>query len=71
VIATDLPDVVPHLSINIEANQEAVKCNGGSIQAQELDWTNVSSSFSSPDLLLLADCVYYEKVIFNIMLFSF
>lgn len=70
VIATDLPEVIPHLMNNLDTNQEAVTNGEGKITAIELDWTRGNSSLSSPDFLLLADCVYYEKVEANIRAFD-
>ena len=50
---------MPLLSLNIETNKNLCK---GSIRASALRWGIDDSLYSSPDILLLADCIYYEEV---------
>lgn len=40
VTLTDLPEIVPNLRVNVEANQEEVKKRGGHLRAEVLDWAD-------------------------------
>ncbi|KAF2719838.1 hypothetical protein K431DRAFT_286324 [Polychaeton citri CBS 116435] len=65
---TDLPEIVPNLRKNAEANAQVIKDRGGSVDCGVLDWTNPSAftppnqrSRSSPNnfpLILAADPIY-------------
>ncbi len=67
VVLTDLPEIVPNLRNNIEANATHLATFGGSAQAEVLDWSNPSafeSDSSSAPLpnsfpwILAADPIY-------------
>lgn len=60
VIMTDLPAVLPLLERNIIENRKVWSTSGGSVQALQLCWGD-KSSIQTPNLLLLADCVYYPE----------
>ncbi|KAI0226084.1 Protein-lysine methyltransferase METTL21D [Lamellibrachia satsuma] len=57
---TDLPEFVPLMQLNIDANIHLVRT--GSIITQALKWGgDVSSFLPPPDYILLADCIYYTQ----------
>jgi len=59
VCCTDLPAVVPLIELNRDINQHMIT---GSFKASPLKWGQDVSAFQpSPDLLLVADCIYYEE----------
>ncbi|XP_013084076.1 protein N-lysine methyltransferase METTL21D-like [Biomphalaria glabrata] len=68
VIITDLPEIVPFMNHNIQLNQKVLK---DSCSALELRWGNKEQMskvkqihFSEGvDFLLVADCVYYEEAL--------
>ena len=57
-LATDLDECIPLIKLNIENNSKEIR---GSIEAKTLDWSN-DVTLPPPDYLLLADCIYYDKV---------
>lgn len=60
---TDLPEALPLLKLNIENNKSNWQNSKGNAEAASLNWSeNVEINFV-PDLILLADCVYYKKVL--------
>lgn len=61
VIVTDLPDFVPLMQLNIDSNSKVLK---GKISCQALTWGSdvKDGKFPKLDLILVADCVYYEEV---------
>ena len=61
VTLTDLPDFVPLLQLNIDNNKDLLK---GKAVCQALKWGDKieDKTLCEPDLILLADCVYYEEV---------
>ncbi|XP_046397335.1 protein N-lysine methyltransferase METTL21D-like [Ischnura elegans] len=62
VVVTDLPEVMSMLWANIDVNRFVWDANGGRIVAKELTWGKDSTSdWPTPDLILVADCVYYEQ----------
>ncbi|XP_022200830.2 protein-lysine methyltransferase METTL21D [Nilaparvata lugens] len=63
VTVTDLPEVLPALLSNIEDNKSIWKKNGGKIKAKPIDWSSTLSleEWDMPDLIVLADCVYYQE----------
>ncbi|KAJ9585072.1 hypothetical protein L9F63_020580 [Diploptera punctata] len=62
VMMTDLPEVMPLLEMNIEMNRQVWSSCGGKAHSQVLQWgADVNDSFKTPDIILLADCVYYEE----------
>lgn len=63
VTMTDLPELLPLLQKNISANEDMWKDNGGKAIAKCLNWsTNFKiNDWFQPDLLLIADCIYYLK----------
>ena len=60
VVITDLAEFVPLLQLNIDENKSLIQ---GSACAQTLVWgQSINKELANPDLILLADCVYYEEV---------
>lgn len=57
---TDLPEFVPLMQYNIEKNQALIDEKGGLCEAEELSWG--TNSNRKADVILLADCIYYEQV---------
>ena len=48
------------MKLNIETNQDLIS---GSAEAKVLNWGQDISSFTpKPDVILMADCIYYEQV---------
>jgi hypothetical protein len=62
VTMTDLPDVMPLLRKNVDENQAVWSFCGGNISTQVLQWGSDIQNLKTPDVLLLADCVYYMEV---------
>ncbi|XP_044761229.1 protein-lysine methyltransferase METTL21D-like isoform X2 [Coccinella septempunctata] len=60
VIATDLPECIPLLDLNIDKN-EHVWSKYGRIKSVPLKWGG-DNNLDIPDRILLADCVYYEQI---------
>ncbi|KAL9951975.1 hypothetical protein ACROYT_G044738 [Oculina patagonica] len=59
VCCTDLTEVVPLITLNGEINKHMIT---GTFKANSLKWgQDVSAIQPSPDLLLVADCIYYEE----------
>ncbi|XP_043269372.1 protein-lysine methyltransferase METTL21D-like isoform X2 [Venturia canescens] len=63
VICTDLASALPILERNIQVNEDHWKKFGGSVCAQVLEWGKEILEDLSPDIILLADCVYYAESI--------
>ncbi|XP_012263632.1 protein N-lysine methyltransferase METTL21D-like [Athalia rosae] len=63
VVLTDLANVLPALNKNIEMNKHHWKNCGGSAKAQELAWSKDAVIDFKPDIVVLADCVYYTESI--------
>ncbi|KAJ9646463.1 hypothetical protein H2199_002512 [Coniosporium tulheliwenetii] len=76
VMLTDLPEIVPNLARNIDANQKAIEATGGSASAAVLDWstpdeisplTPASSPFDANcsasrfPIILAADSLYSSE----------
>ncbi|XP_071451516.1 protein N-lysine methyltransferase METTL21D-like [Hetaerina americana] len=62
VVVTDLPEVITLLWSNIDVNRIVWDANGGRIVAKELVWGKENTSdWPTPDLILIADCVYYDQ----------
>jgi hypothetical protein len=59
---TDLSEAMPLLQKNIDANQAVWDSCGGKACAQVLQWGSDIQDWKTPDVLLLADCVYYMEV---------
>jgi hypothetical protein len=62
VTMTDLPEVMPLLQKNIDVNQSVWNSFGGKVCTQVLQWGSDLQDWKTPDVLLLADCVYYIEV---------
>ena len=67
VILTDLPEIVPNLERNLQANAATLTCSGGSAETATLDWSspsafNLASDADPPahsfSLILAADPIY-------------
>ncbi len=57
---TDLKDFVPLIDLNIKNNADLIR---GTAKAQTLVWGEDVAQFLPPvDLILLADCIYYDEV---------
>ncbi|XP_075229926.1 protein N-lysine methyltransferase METTL21D-like isoform X2 [Lycorma delicatula] len=63
VVMTDLPEILPLLEYNIMANKDLWQNKGGKAVSKPLKWSHNFSvdDWFQPDLLLLADCVYYSE----------
>lgn len=60
---TDLPDVLESLVNNVEHNRSVWESCEGSAHARPLKWgSSKIDEFSSPDILIGSDCVYYNEV---------
>ncbi|EEC04860.1 hypothetical protein IscW_ISCW005020 [Ixodes scapularis] len=55
---TDLPEFLPLITKNISANKDLLK---GKAEARTLKWGCGVQDFQTPDVLLMSECVYYEK----------
>ncbi|XP_023713233.1 protein-lysine methyltransferase METTL21D isoform X3 [Cryptotermes secundus] len=58
---TDLFEAMPLLQKNIDANQVVWESCGGKACTQVLQWGSDIQDWKTPDVLLLADCVYYME----------
>ncbi|XP_076031470.1 protein N-lysine methyltransferase METTL21D-like [Oratosquilla oratoria] len=60
VTVTDLPEFIPLMKKNIEKNKEHLKWT---MEAEELVWGREEhlQKFRQPDILLVADCIYYDQ----------
>ena len=56
---TDLPEFVPLMNLNVEANKHLCK---HPVVAEALQWGGDVSKYTEIDLVLVADCIYYEEV---------
>lgn len=68
VILTDLPMLQPLLEKNIESNKGVLK---GKVKSAALSWGEDTDKFSSPDIILVSDCVYYDRVWFFLLIDKF
>ncbi|XP_068208641.1 protein N-lysine methyltransferase METTL21D-like [Palaemon carinicauda] len=60
VTITDLPEFVHLMEKNIEENRHVIK---GQVKAKALEWGNKEhiDAIDKPKVILVADCIYYEK----------
>lgn len=60
VILSDLPELLPLLEINRAQNTSSVS---GVVEVQQLTWGNTQQiqAVKTPDVILLADCIYYGE----------
>ncbi|XP_052595639.1 protein N-lysine methyltransferase METTL21D isoform X1 [Peromyscus californicus insignis] len=58
VVVTDLEELQDLLKMNISMNKHLVT---GSVQAKVLKWGEELEDVTSPDYILMADCIYYEE----------
>ncbi|EGW14427.1 Uncharacterized protein C14orf138-like [Cricetulus griseus] len=58
VVVTDLEELQDLLKMNINMNKHLVT---GSVQAKVLKWGEELEDLTSPDYILMADCIYYEE----------
>lgn len=66
VTLTDLPEALPLLRKNINENKFKISSMGGYAIAEALIWGETSPLFDEKyDMVLLADCVYYEEVMYK------
>lgn len=61
MILSDLPELLPLLEINRAQNTSSVS---GVVEVQQLTWGNTQQiqAVKTPDVILLADCIYYGEV---------
>lgn len=63
VTLTDLPEALPLIRLNINENKAKIGSMGGYAIAESLIWGESSSLLDDEfDVVVLADCVYYEEV---------
>lgn len=55
--------MLPLLQKNIDINLKELKVNNGTVKTSSLTWGQNTPVNDSPDLILLADCIYYVEVI--------
>ncbi|XP_015606631.1 protein-lysine methyltransferase METTL21D [Cephus cinctus] len=67
VVMTDLQEALPILRKNIEKNKKHWETVGGSAEGQVLAWNKNAHLDFIPDIILLADCVYYEESILPLL----
>lgn len=65
VLLTDLPVAMRLLEYNILKNNKLI--NEGSAKSCVFNWGSKINLERSPDIILLADCIYYEEVILSIL----
>ncbi|XP_019874696.1 protein N-lysine methyltransferase METTL21D isoform X2 [Aethina tumida] len=63
VVLTDLHNALPLLELNIKCNRDVLDELNTSIEAKTLQWGQDCDIKFTPDIILLADCIYYEGVI--------
>lgn len=64
VTLTDLPEALPLLRLNINENKAKIGSMGGYAIAEALIWGDNSSLLDEEfDIIVLADCVYYEEAV--------
>ncbi|XP_045767182.1 protein N-lysine methyltransferase METTL21D-like isoform X1 [Maniola jurtina] len=65
VTLTDLPEALPLLRLNIAENKSKIVSMGGYAIAESLVWGDKHSDIHKQefDMIVLADCVYYEDAI--------
>lgn len=61
---TDLPEALSLLRININENKQKISSMGGYAIAEPFVWGDNSSELVKEifDIVVLADCIYYEEV---------
>lgn len=66
VTLSDLPETLPLLRLNINENKQKISSMGGYAIAESLVWGDNTSEILKEefDMVVLADCVYYEEVIY-------
>lgn len=62
VTLTDLPEALPLLELNLKVNLNSCSTNGNKIQVVALAWGENLNNCIVPDVILLADCIYYKEV---------
>ncbi|KAK0171079.1 hypothetical protein PV328_008841 [Microctonus aethiopoides] len=63
VIMTDLKCAFPILEKNILLNKNQWRDSEGTAESKILEWGNIIDFDYQPDIILLADCVYYKESI--------
>ncbi|XP_022251808.1 protein-lysine methyltransferase METTL21D-like [Limulus polyphemus] len=59
VLLTDLPALLPLLELNLTENGDKLQ---GNTEARILKWGQDVSAFVKPDIILVADCIYYQQL---------
>lgn len=62
-----MPEALPLLRMNINENKAKIGSIGGYAIAESLVWGDNTSEIHNEefDIILMADCIYHEEVIFN------
>lgn len=55
-------NALPLLELNIKCNRDVLEELNTSIEAKTLQWGQDCDIKFTPDIILLADCIYYEGV---------
>ncbi|OWR51144.1 methyltransferase protein 21D [Danaus plexippus plexippus] len=65
VTLTDLPEALPLLRLNLSENKSKIASMGGYAIAESLVWGDKNSEIHKQefDMIVLADCVYYEDAL--------
>lgn len=63
---TDLPEFIPLINMNIAANKHVIT---GNATAKTLVWGTDTITNQTFDYVCLADCIYYEQVIYMFYVF--
>jgi len=61
VTITDVPEFVELMNYNLNKNESLIKEAGGTVTVHALDWKEKTAS--KADLILFADCIYYEAAL--------
>lgn len=62
VTLTDLPEAVPLTELNLKENLEICTSDNNTVQVVSLIWGEDVFTNIIPDVILLADCIYYKEV---------
>lgn len=62
VALTDLPEALPLLELNLKVNIKSCTVNSNKVEVVPLAWGENVDNGVVPDVILLADCVYYKEV---------
>ncbi|CAH0559387.1 unnamed protein product [Brassicogethes aeneus] len=63
VLLTDLPEALPLLKLNIDSNKSVLFSCKGAVKFNSLNWGEKYDNKFNPDIVLMADCIYYKESI--------